>query len=70
MFWKGTSVPFVSSPLLFRTYKISGGNRKVLYSLAILHALIVTVSTMLSYIPDRGLTRYPGAVVYELLRSP
>ena len=44
-------------------------SRRVLYFLAILYVLVVTVSAPLLHILDKDPTFRPDTVVYELLRS-
>jgi len=45
-------------------------NKRVLYALAILHALVVPVRALFLQILDKYLTHFPGAMVLELLRPP
>jgi len=66
----GIGTPFTPSLSPSRTYKISRGNRRILYSLAGLFGLVVPVGALPIQIPDKYPTRFTDAMVHELLRSP
>ena len=70
MFRKDIGVPLTSFPSFRRTYKISRRNKKLLYFLAFLYLLVVSVSALLPQILTGGSNYHPDAMVYQPLRSP
>ena len=70
MFLHDNGVPLTTSLSLYRTYKISRRNRKLLYFLSVLYLLVVSVSALLPQILIRDSTCRTDAMVYEPLRSP